>query len=171
MLKALPAQSLLRERLYYQADQGILIWKAPDPQSRVKPGTEWGNPTVISQGSNSTKTYIQGNFQKTRYYGHRLIWRYVTGEDPGPLVVDHVDGDGLNNRFENLRLLTRSQNIAASNGHRRRKSDFKGVYARGKGWIAQARRNGVLYTAPGRYKSPEVAHLAYLELLTKLGDL
>ena len=39
-----------------------------------------------------------------QYLAHRLIWRIMTGEDPGELTVDHIDRDPFNNRFSNLRL-------------------------------------------------------------------
>ena len=40
---------------------------------------------------------------------HRLIWIYHYGQDPD-LDIDHIDRNRANNRIENLRLVTRSQN-------------------------------------------------------------
>ncbi len=56
-----------------------------------------------------------------------LLHRILLGAPVG-VHVDHIDGDGLNNRIANLRLCTRSEN-----GMNRRKelgcsSKFKGVY-------------------------------------------
>lgn len=45
----------------------------------------------------------------TRYKAHRLAWFYVTGEWPYD-VIDHVDGNPLNNRWSNLRSVDRSIN-------------------------------------------------------------
>ena len=54
---------------------------------------------------------------------HRLILL-----PPSGLCVDHIDGDGLNNRRENLRLATASENKSNSLGRiNHRKSKFKGV--------------------------------------------
>lgn len=41
---------------------------------------------------------------------HRVIWFLMTGEDPLDDIIDHVDGDRQNNRFENLRRIPRWQN-------------------------------------------------------------
>ena len=59
---------------------------------------------------------------------HRLVWIYHYGDIPNGMFVDHIDGDKSNNRIENLRLATYSQNqhnrkICSTNT-----SGVKGVY-------------------------------------------
>jgi len=169
MFKALPVQSLLLERLEYFADSGELRWKKAPRQSKVKDGDLWGN-VVSLQGSGGTRIYRMGMLLGTQYYAHRLIWRIVTGDDPGELLVDHIDRDGLNNKWENLRLATRGENVENQEGHRRRKSPYKGVYQEKSGrWKAQIRRNRKLHTAPGSFETPEEAREAYIVLFNKLG--
>ena len=125
-------------------------------------------------GSGGTRQYRMGKFEGVNYYAHRLIWRYMTGDDPGRLFVDHINRDGLDNRFENLRLVTRSENIQNQAGHKRRESKFKGVYkskSRGRWngrWWGQVRRNGVLYSTKGSFFSQEEAYEALQVLLTTL---
>ena len=103
------------------------------------------------------------------WFAHRLIWVWMTGEDPGDMVIDHINQDGLDNRWENLRKVTKSQNNANSPGHvNRRKSRFKGVYKRGNRYEVQVRRNGKMYYAPGSYATEEDAAAAHKELVTKL---
>lgn len=78
----------------------------------------------------------------------------------GWALVDHVNGDGLDNRRVNLRPATRSQN----QGNRRKflstASQYKGVtpWAKDKArWIAVCRRKKVL----GVFNSEAEAALAY----------
>lgn len=74
----------------------------------------------------------------------RLVWAYHFG-DPGEMDVDHIDQNKLNNKIENLRLLTRSENMqntisAQSNSA----SGIKGVFydkSRRK-WAASLNING-----------------------------
>ena len=54
--------------------------------------------------------YLQMNFEGRPYVVHRLIFLYVTGEFPKE-DVDHINGDRLDNRFENLRLVSRQDNL------------------------------------------------------------
>lgn len=64
-----------------------------------------------------------------RGFIHRIIMNAPKG-----IEVDHINGDRLDNRRENLRLCTRGQNV--SNGRMRgNKTGFKGVY-----WNAEIRR-------------------------------
>lgn len=72
-------------------------------------------------------------------------------------VVDHRDGDGLNNRRSNLRPATNAQNRKNSQPRSDSKSGLKGVsYSKQDGkWIA------AITLFLGRYDSPEEAARAY----------
>lgn len=45
---------------------------------------------------------------------HRVIWAYFNGPIPNNLEINHKDGNKLNNRIENLELVTRTENIRHS---------------------------------------------------------
>lgn len=85
---------------------------------------------------------------------HRLITGVTTGE------VDHINGDGLDNRRENLRVVTRSQNQRNRVSVPGTSSRFKGV-SRSKTsvarpWVAQAKGRWL-----GRFACEEEAARAY----------
>jgi len=65
-------------------------------------------------------------------------------------MVDHIDGDGLNNRRSNLRICNQIQNCANSRPHLDSKMNFKGVRFkndanRKKPYAARVRFNGSFY--------------------------
>lgn len=87
---------------------------------------------------------------------HRLLL------DPGELMVDHIDGDGLNNQRSNLRLVTHAQNMLNRRKHSSNTSGYKGVYwepERGK-WRCQVKVGGRV-TRVGRFDDLLEAALAY----------
>lgn len=90
----------------------------------------------------------------TRYM-HRLIMRAPKG-----LEVDHINGDKLDNRRQNLRLATRSQN-EVNKTSRPNKSGFRGVTAMPCGtyraYIVEQGRTRYL----GRYHTASDAARAY----------
>lgn len=88
------------------------------------------------------KVYVVAYCGGTLVYLHRLI----TGALPGQ-VVDHIDGDGLNNTDSNLRVVTPGQNRANSKRDRDNRSGYKGVTWAicSKCWMAQIKARGVTY--------------------------
>ena len=58
-----------------------------------------------------------------RYYTlSNLVWIYYRGNIPEGYDVDHINDDSLDNRLENLQLLTRKENIEKRKG---KKNQFK----------------------------------------------
>ena len=53
--------------------------------------------------------YRKIKIKNVRYYAHRLVWLYYYGEWPDK-SIDHIDGNKLNNRIENLRVVTHQEN-------------------------------------------------------------
>lgn len=98
------------------------------------------------------------------YYQHRLVFLYLFGEIPLK-YVDHINGDPSDNRIENLRQATQSENIQnQKKPHVDNKSGYLGVHWSNlyKTWIAQISKNGKRKTL-GRFKTAEDAHKRYLE--------
>lgn len=74
-----------------------------------------------------------------------LLHRFVLGVEQS-VLVDHIDGDGLNCRRLNLRAATSSQNQGNRRRNRNGSSQFKGVgwHAGAKKWRARISRAGVV---------------------------
>lgn len=84
-------------------------------------------------------TYVCTMTRGRLVYLHRLIMAARKG-----CVVDHIDGNGLNNRRSNLRVCTQRQN-QANMGPRGGTSRFVGVYRQGNKWGAQIACRGKRY--------------------------
>jgi len=88
---------------------------------------------------------------------------------PDSLVVDHINGNGLDNRKANLRPATRSQNACNIPKYKPSRSKYKGLTwhkARRK-WNARIRKNGKTYSL-GYFDSQIPAAKAYDTAAKKL---
>ncbi|HNC23765.1 MAG TPA: HNH endonuclease signature motif containing protein [Opitutaceae bacterium] len=115
---------LVREVFEYRS--GRLLWRKKIGK-KVIVGTEAGTPH--SDG------YITIRAFKKRFYAHRLIWIMHHGEIPADLVIDHINHDPSDNRVENLRLVTKAQNVA----HRRGAQANSKSGIRGVSWVHRDR--------------------------------
>jgi HNH endonuclease len=101
---------------------------------------------------------------------HRVILARILARPllPGE-QVDHIDGDGLNNRRSNLRLATVSMNQQNRSMQKNNTSGFKGVSFHkltGK-WQASIGINGALKYL-GLHDTPEIAYAVYCEAAREL---
>ena len=142
----------LREVIHYEPTTGVFTWIKPTTRS-VKVGDVAGSPD----------RYVGIVIDGRRHYGHRLAWLYVHGQLPlGP--IDHVNGNGLDNRIENIRPCTDSENQQNRAANRTNKTGLIGIswHNRDSRWHAQIGMNGKTYSL-GFFKGPIDAHNAYLE--------
>ncbi|MEW4959716.1 HNH endonuclease, partial [Enterobacter cloacae subsp. cloacae] len=88
-------------------------------------------------------------------------WFYVHGYLPEQ-EVDHINRIRSDNRIENLRLATRSENAKNKEKSKANTSGFKGVSQQKKtgNWVAHIRLNGKNKHL-GTFRSPERASIAY----------
>lgn len=82
--------------------------------------------------------YVDIGFMKNRYYAHRISYAIYHGKWPDG-VVDHIDGNKLNNSPTNLRDCTDTQNNCNHKGRSNNTSGFIGVSAHSGGFSAEIR--------------------------------
>ena len=135
--KPLPPLEELRENIDYNPDTGIFTW-IKKPSIATKVGQEAG--TANKNG------YICISFRKKIYYAHRLAYYMYYGIDPLEKKIDHIRGPCNNNKINNLRLATHSQNsMNRVNLGSNNNSGYTGVdwNKRLKKWRARITINGV----------------------------
>ena len=148
-------QKTVRELFEYR--NGVLYW-------RKKPA----NSVNITKpaGSIGSSGYLSIGIKYKLYLTHRLIFLYHHGYIPKTL--DHINNNKLDNRIENLRPATNSENIQNSKKSSINVSGYKGVsfHKNVKKWCAQIRINKKLKYL-GCFSTPEEAHQAYCQAADK----
>lgn len=106
------------------------------------------------------KSSKAGGFYAYRSIAGKTVYlhRFILGAGPG-MMVDHINGDGLDNRRENLRLADASLNNV-NRGHYAPKSGYRGVYPACRRWVAAISVSGRNIRL-GRFASAEDAARAY----------
>ena len=132
---ARPTQKYLRKRLHYDPETGTFTWLSRPVKKRYAShykiwnaryaGTSAGH---VNKTSNRWIKYLEIKIDYRIYKAHRLAFLYMTGKlPPANMAVDHRDGDGLNNRWANIRIATSSQNCGNARIPKNNTSGFKGV--------------------------------------------
>lgn len=94
-------QERLKEAFDYNEISGEFIWK-------IKAGSR-GVIGAIA-GSKRHDGYIIIRLDKDRYLAHRLAWFYIHGLWPSEFI-DHINGNPSDNRIDNLRETSMSENM------------------------------------------------------------
>lgn len=132
-------QQYLHTAIIYNRLTGNFTWRTR-PHSHFKTTGQCKNwnarypGTIAGKVDNNGYLNIKVNHQLHR--AHRLAWFYVHGN--WPVVLDHEDGDKLNNRLFNLRETTYTGNNQNACRRHDNKSGITGVYQDGRTgkWIA-----------------------------------
>ncbi len=144
----------VRRLFHYNKVTGDFIWLRPS-------GT---NNRVGSVANTKTKRgYVQVKIGTNTYLVHRLIFLYMTGDYPKG-VVDHINGNASDNRWENLRDVTHQENCKNQVIGKDNTSGVPGVsfHKVTQKWRAQISTNGkIIYL--GLYETKDEAIAARLE--------
>ena len=146
----LPELSYLQELFDYDKCSGLLIWKErpinhfkSEPAfkrwNKIFPGNEAGTISRKTDG----KKYKHVNICGKLYQIHRIIAELCGLGLKEDLTIDHINGNGIDNRLNNLRVVSLSDQQKNARLRANNTSGFNGVWFdnnRGK-WVAAGRSN------------------------------
>lgn len=130
--KAVPTQEYLLSVLDYDPDTGHLHWK----RKQTDMGRDARFNTLYAGKRAGCVSFIKATNYKYEkiallgfgYPASRIIWIMIHGSVPDDKILDHANGNSLDNRLHNLQLVTHQQN----NHNRRKKkksvTGYKGVH-------------------------------------------
>lgn len=118
--------------------------------------------TAVKNNGNNNNGYCQVRFNSIRIFYHTIVWVLTTGEDiPEGMQIDHINGNRIDNRFENLRLVTDRGNNQNRKVHRKGKLVGCSFNEREGRYEAKI-RIGKKAIHLGRYATEEEAHNIYV---------
>ena len=146
-INKLPDINFIRECLDYDPDTGVFTWRKRPRSHFANDRGHWqwnGKLAGKPAGSRSRPSghicwviRLSGHI----WMAHRLAWLMVHEADPAQ-GIDHIDGDPLNNRINNLRLATQSQQRFNARPRTNSHTGIKGVTLNGRGYDARITING-----------------------------
>lgn len=166
-----PSQAYLLRLLDYDPGAGTFVWKTRDPdmfcattQTPEHACKRWnainaGKPAFAELGLNG---YLRGSIHGVRYRANVIAWIMATGREPEG-IIDHINGNPLDNRIANLRDVTPSVNLRNAKRWSHNTSGHNGVYwnRRAGKWQAEAKLYGRKHFL-GRFSKIEDAVAARL---------
>lgn len=108
----------------YSKSTGILRWRKDRPAAHFKTEAAYKRYLKVNAGTPAGTPQGDGGHLQVQFsqhptkksvrnycaYVHRIAYAMVEGEDPGPMLLDHKNGDTTDNRWSNLRLATKAEN-------------------------------------------------------------
>ena len=126
-------QQELKQLLTYDPETGVFVWKER-PREMFSSDGQWKSWNAKFSGkvaggeiTPQVITYRTIGIHCRTYQAHRLAWLYVYGKWPDEMI-DHINGDGTDNRIANLRDVDRSTNGRNARRPKDNKSGVVGVH-------------------------------------------
>lgn len=147
-------QERLKQLVTYDPTTGLLTCAINRKGSRNKVGDVLGSAT--------RNGHLEVQLDGQKHYIHRLAFLYMMGAMPRG-VVDHINRNGSDNRWDNLRDVTQNENthnqtrLAENNS-----TGFVGVHRWGEKYRAKI-NIGKKQMHLGTYDDPAVAAAAYTQ--------
>lgn len=155
---------MIQPRPYSFSKQELEVFLEYDAKNGVFYRKKTNNKYRVGEvmGCQKANGYVYVGVFKKHILAHRLVWFFEHGVWPSQ-VLDHIDGNKANNRIENLRLATYSQNSINRPVMSNSKTQLKGVWFNKK----KNRYRAVIKCNHqrihiGMFKTPEEAHAAYV---------
>jgi hypothetical protein len=152
----------------YDADTGTFFFRERPKHEFVlkasysKHLSRVGRPAGSPNRDGYVKLVIDGNY----YSAHRVAWLIMTGElvKYPDFEIDHINGDRADNRFSNLRKVTKSENQRNGSQRINNTSGVHGVNWKPRGetdgrWVARI-WNGPKHVYLGQFKTLHEAAIA-----------
>lgn len=153
-------QELIEDMLLYNPATGDFIWKSDRPlkyfesERRQKMWkTRYGGKVAGAVVNIERNSYITIKIFSKGYFAHRLAWLYMTGSWPHE-NIDHLDGNGTNNAWDNLREVDVRTNCWNQRLRLNNTSGVQGVALESTGYAWRAMAGN---TVLGRFKTKEEA--------------
>lgn len=146
---------LVLKMFRYDPEKGGLYYMVR-PARRVRIGDRFGS---INGSGRRTGRLCDRNI-----YEHRLVWFFHHGDWPTKgKSIDHINGDYIDNRIENLREATQLENLQNKAAHRGTRTGLTGAYPQyGGKFYAKIMKEGKSIHL-GSFDTAEKAHDAYVE--------
>lgn len=120
----------------YDPETGEVVWKERQGDqsfNTLRAGKPAGN---IHRPIKSKTDYMRIRVMSVLYPMHRVAWAAHYGEWPTG-SIDHIDGNGLNNRIENLRDVTSRENSINCRMSSNNTTGVNGVWRNAHGFVAE----------------------------------
>jgi len=169
----------LQQIISYNPATGKLCWLTAKPEM-FEPGKRHSAETRCAiwnskysgraalQHKDKDRPYAYGDIFGRKYYAHRVAFAIMTGR--WPEIIDHIDGNKSNNCWQNLREVTRTENMQNTSLRADNTSGHVGVsFDANRGlWMSEIYVNGTKNFL-GRYADKNEAITARIDAQRSAG--